>query len=406
MSTITALDNTPDLQALLVHGKPADADARKMLMGVNLEMANDQATELTFLFDDPGLKLLRQQYFDLDVPVRYHGLKLYVAVIETGEGAGLGGLAIRCRPVTIKRLKALRGKKVLKQVSPSTFVRSECKEAKVPDPVAQKSPRRKRVARDTDARGTTYDPGSEPSAWTTMRRLADERGYLLYEVGGTVYFGAPTWLVRQRPATIVDWYPEGSKEPMTIPEIRDSSDSRDIEVDVELPIRRAGGVLPGTALRLTNFPKYSGSYMINNVSYPLTGDGVVTISASTIRNPEPQRSTSGSTPSTDPADYPHTTSAVKQYAQSMLASYGWGPDQFSPLEQLWEHESGWNYRAVNPSSGATGIPQALPGSKMASEGSDWRTNPETQIRWGLGYIKGRYGSPANAWAHFQSKNWY
>ena len=193
---------------------------------------------------------------------------------------------------------------------------------------------------------------------------------------------------------------------MTIPEIRDSSDSRDIEVDVELPIRRAGGVLPGTALRLTNFPKYSGPYMINTVSYPLTGDGVVAISASTIRNPEPQRSTSGSTLSTDPADYPHTTSAVKEYALSMLASYGWGPDQFPPLEQLWERESGWNYRAVNPSSGATGIPQALPGSKMASEGSDWRTNPQTQIRWGLGYIKGRYGSPANAWAHFQSKNWY
>ena len=90
----------------------------------------------------------------------------------------------------------------------------------------------------------------------------------------------------------------------------------------------------------------------------------------------------------------------------MLGSYGWGQDQFSCLDSLWSAESGWNVSASNPSSGAYGIPQALPGSKMASAGSDWQTNAATQIRWGLGYIQGLYGSPCGAWGHEQSTGWY
>ncbi|MGJ7452239.1 hypothetical protein [Aquipuribacter sp. MA13-13] len=93
-------------------------------------------------------------------------------------------------------------------------------------------------------------------------------------------------------------------------------------------------------------------------------------------------------------------------AQSLLGSYGWGGDQWSCLDNLWEKESNWNHTAANPSSSAYGIPQSLPGSKMASAGSDWETNPETQIRWGLGYIEDRYGSPCSAWEHSRANNWY
>lgn len=90
-----------------------------------------------------------------------------------------------------------------------------------------------------------------------------------------------------------------------------------------------------------------------------------------------------------------------------------GPVQMSCLVNLWDQESGWRVNAVedqpidgNPPTYATGIPQALPADKMASAGADWRTNPETQIRWGLGYINGRYGSPCGAWAHEQKHDWY
>ena len=88
------------------------------------------------------------------------------------------------------------------------------------------------------------------------------------------------------------------------------------------------------------------------------------------------------------------------------SNYGWGDSQFSCLANLWQKESGWSYTAYNAGSGATGIPQALPGSKMASAGSDWQTNPSTQIAWGLQYIKSVYGTPCSAWSHSQSVNWY
>ncbi|MEV4184078.1 transglycosylase SLT domain-containing protein [Streptosporangium canum] len=96
----------------------------------------------------------------------------------------------------------------------------------------------------------------------------------------------------------------------------------------------------------------------------------------------------------------------KAIAAPMVSARGWTKSQFGCLSRLWARESNWNHRAHNRHSGAYGIPQALPGGKMASAGRDWRTNPRTQIKWGLTYIKKRYGSPCGAWAHFQSRGWY
>jgi hypothetical protein len=91
---------------------------------------------------------------------------------------------------------------------------------------------------------------------------------------------------------------------------------------------------------------------------------------------------------------------------ALMLNAGFGIDQFPCLEKLWDHESGWNHKAENKGSGAYGIPQALPGSKMGSSGPDWRNNPATQIKWGLGYVRGRYKSPCGAWSHFQSAGNY
>ncbi|MDO4258258.1 MAG: ubiquitin-like domain-containing protein [Actinomycetaceae bacterium] len=96
----------------------------------------------------------------------------------------------------------------------------------------------------------------------------------------------------------------------------------------------------------------------------------------------------------------------KGIAQQMVAARGWSDSEFQCLVKLWERESNWNPYAENPSSGAYGIPQSLPGSKMASAGSDWQTNPATQITWGLGYIAGRYGTPCGALGHSDSVGWY
>lgn len=103
----------------------------------------------------------------------------------------------------------------------------------------------------------------------------------------------------------------------------------------------------------------------------------------------------------------NTVDGAKATARQLMAStYGWGGDQFSCLESLWTKESGWNYQAYNADGGATGIPQALPGSKMAAAGADWQSNAATQIAWGLGYISSAYGTPCSAWSHSQAMNWY
>ncbi|MET7631702.1 transglycosylase SLT domain-containing protein [Streptomyces sp. NPDC005499] len=96
-----------------------------------------------------------------------------------------------------------------------------------------------------------------------------------------------------------------------------------------------------------------------------------------------------------------TVSGAKTHVRSKLSTA-----QYQCLDSLIRRESGWNHRAANPSSGAYGLMQALPGSKMASAGSDWRTNPVTQIKWGLKYIKQRYGTPCGAWNFWQKNGWY
>jgi hypothetical protein len=94
--------------------------------------------------------------------------------------------------------------------------------------------------------------------------------------------------------------------------------------------------------------------------------------------------------------------------QQLAAAQGWTGPQWDCLDQLWQHESGWRMVWNTQGSGAYGIPQALPASKMAAAGPDWMTNPATQIRWGLGYIRAAYGTPCAAWAAWQSRNphWY
>ena len=111
---------------------------------------------------------------------------------------------------------------------------------------------------------------------------------------------------------------------------------------------------------------------------------------------QPARQAAVTTPSGSP----------EQIAEQMLSQFGWSSSQFSCLQPLWERESGWSLTAENPTSGAYGIPQALPAAQMSSAGPDWQTDAATQIRWGLTYIQGRYGSPCGAWAHEEADGWY
>ncbi len=102
-----------------------------------------------------------------------------------------------------------------------------------------------------------------------------------------------------------------------------------------------------------------------------------------------------------PVQSSYTVAQIQSMAASMVPS-----GQFQCFSNIVDHESSWNYRAVNASSGAYGLFQALPGSKMSSVGADWQTNPATQIKWGLNYMDSRYGSPCEAWSFWQANHWY
>jgi hypothetical protein len=134
-------------------------------------------------------------------------------------------------------------------------------------------------------------------------------------------------------------------------------------------------------------------------------DGEVTASGRDgfdVVKPKPKPVAAATAPAVGIPD-PGTAQAI---AYDMVMARGWGQGEFDCLVALWNKESHWNVYAHNTRSGAYGIPQALPGDKMASAGADWATNPVTQITWGLGYISGRYGTPCGAWGHSQAKGWY
>jgi hypothetical protein len=114
---------------------------------------------------------------------------------------------------------------------------------------------------------------------------------------------------------------------------------------------------------------------------------------------DPPKNTAPATGTPDPG----TAQAI---AYEMVLARGWSTSEYDCLVALWNRESHWNVYAHNPTSGAYGIPQALPGDKMATVASDWKTNPKTQITWGIGYIAGRYSTPCGAWDHSERKGWY
>ena len=282
------LQNSAQFDEILFRGKRLLSNVIDQVSEVTIELSTSQITELSFTVEDPAFKILSTGVFDLNTKVTYKGLSLIVAVVETGPGGGIGGFTIRCRPEIVSKLKKRRGKMVMKKIRPTQFASREVAAAGGKF-VGQTSPIRSSIARDVPQKGESYDPASFPSSWTTMQRLADELGFLMYEVGGTIYFGKPTWLIDKLPKVTVEWYPENQKEPYSVPEFRQSIDNEDVEVSMELPISKAGSVYPGQGLVLSGFPKYAGTYFINTVSYPLVGPGTVSVSASTVKNPKPQK---------------------------------------------------------------------------------------------------------------------
>jgi hypothetical protein len=137
------------------------------------------------------------------------------------------------------------------------------------------------------------------------------------------------------------------------------------------------------------------------VATPVVRDSFTVTAAPPPPPPKPVAAQSASAPNVTP-----DPGSAQAEAWNQVQARGWGQDQFNCLVSLWQKESNWRVNANNPSSGAYGIPQSLPGSKMASAGADWQTNPATQITWGLNYISDRYSTPCGAWGKSENSGWY
>jgi hypothetical protein len=189
----------------------------------------------------------------------------------------------------------------------------------------------------------------------------------------------------------------------------------------------AGGVLVelhlnnrGTdpaAMALAGIPDSHSAELLEAARQTMILEDSASKTLSLVGTPERATSPAISLPSTGPASAgsagtdvvtnmpPPNPGTAQSIGFNMLASFGFASSQWGCLDDLWNRESGWVYNAEN-ASGAYGIPQALPGSKMASAGADWLTDPTTQIKWGLGYIKSIYGTPCGAWGHEEADGWY
>lgn len=162
---------------------------------------------------------------------------------------------------------------------------------------------------------------------------------------------------------------------------------------------------PSNAFAITAAATFEEQYGVRDAQTLLVGEGA---SAGVDRSDDytvTEVQLAQAEASAPPAGKPDPGTA-KSIAYELVVKHGWDDKQWACLVALWNRESHWNVYASNSGSGAYGIPQAVPGSKMASVGSDWQTNPKTQIVWGLGYISGRYGSPCGAWAHSENSGWY
>ncbi|MFN8194315.1 MAG: lytic transglycosylase domain-containing protein [Nocardioidaceae bacterium] len=191
--------------------------------------------------------------------------------------------------------------------------------------------------------------------------------------------------------------------------------TRSTLVMTSLAVAATGAVVAGGVVRNDITAPVAAADAVHPLSgRPLTADELAdraeaTVSRSDRRDAEDPAKVAALSGEDSPA-VSHTEdlsdSDPRTIAKALLPEFGFGPEQFPCLDSLYMGESGWRVNADNPYSSAYGIPQALPGSKMASEGADWATNPVTQIRWGLGYIQDRYGTPCGAWSFKQGHGWY
>jgi hypothetical protein len=263
------------------------AELSEAVINADLSMSVGQVSNLSLSVDDPGWNFYAKHHVPLETYVNFEELRFSIASIELNAGGGEGGFSMECRPRSVRHLKNLRGKRVIRNVSPSQYVIEECKSAGVGYKV-QPTSRRTSVSRDVPEPGEKS--GEDKSAWSTINRLASEVGFLAFEVGGTIFFGEPTWFIKNMPRVKVSWSAttEDGYNATQMPVVSQSLDDNSRhKVSVQVPIERANDFRPGYGMQLTGVPRFTHIYFITDVDFPLAGPGDVSVTAETPFDPTP-----------------------------------------------------------------------------------------------------------------------
>ena len=256
--------------------------------------STDAVTEIQTVIEDTDLRRLRSGIFNLhSTIVDWEGIhKMSLAAIEANPGnSGRGGLRLDWRSRYIRNLKSRRGAHVLRGVSASQYVQSECKAIGLTFVYAQDTSRRTQIARDVPAADSPPEEGANyPSAWTTFQRLAREEGFIVFEYGGSLYFGRPSWIrARRKEQNFAGWqmWPNDQERTLAHPTCRRSADARAlVEVEVQYPWSNRHNFRPGWSLDLRGVPGFEGAYIVNSVAWDLTkSTGIATITASSAIDP-------------------------------------------------------------------------------------------------------------------------
>lgn len=304
---MTAVDVQAAMRAIRLRGSTLTEDVADRVRSAGLSWSTSEVTQLSLELEDVGLQLWERGQFENGALLTYTDpgpaakeLRLRISSVAVGPGqAGLGGITVQARSEGAWKLKRRTGALVMPGASPSSFVAAEATAVGL-RAVVQPTPTRTQVARDVPDGQSTAKGANAPSSWTTIQRLAQEVGFVVFEFSGTLYFAQPTWLMQRQESLLrvvfnrpvpASW---GGHESLLLGEAPTCTTSEDSEVAVEIagvkvardryPQARPGGVL-----ELFMTPRFNNRYLISSMSMSLLGaDTMVEVSATTPVNPVAQ----------------------------------------------------------------------------------------------------------------------
>lgn len=280
------LDAGDLLGSVLLRGKKLRGEVAERVTTADASVGITRIGEVAFTIYDPGFILLKRRLFVLGTSVVMEQFNQEISAVETSAGPdGRGQVIVRCRARAVGRLKRRRGRKVMRNASPTDFVVSECRAvgARV---VAQATAKRKNVARDVSKSKRTAD--SAPSTWTTFERLAREVGFVVFESGGTIYFGKPSWLrKRDSKAAVITYETNPNTDTVSVPAFQDSLEERGTTVQFTVPRSRLAEFMPGQRVNVKMDVPYANQvYLVTDLSLQVAGPGLLSVTAGRPVDPE------------------------------------------------------------------------------------------------------------------------